>query len=97
MKTCDVKGCTMDGIWNPVLVVWAPNHRGVPIRPRVGLRLCELHRRTTKLEDILSDEIWSAICLACDTHGKVRPDRRLTGLEFAPAVDDLRDAPELRQ
>lgn len=96
MKDCQVVGCTMAGVWNPVILLWAPNSQGKPCASRLGLYVCELHRRQTKLEDLLTDDLWDTFVKHMKTYGLVEPDRRLTTLDFAPAVDDLKNAPEVQ-
>jgi hypothetical protein len=82
----------MDGVWNPVLVVWAPNYRGEPARVRMNLNVCELHRRQTNLEELLTDTMWAFIDRTITDMGKVRPDRRLTNLDFVKADDNFFNA-----
>ena len=85
MAKCDRLGCIMEGVWNPVLVVWAPNYRGEPARVRINLNICELHRREIRLEYFLTDMMWGMIESNIAKMGRILPDRRLTNLDFDKA------------
>lgn len=84
MKTCQRKGCFLEGHWMPVLKVWAPERRGEPAELAINLRVCEIHRRTASIDDYLCDRGWEQIIKAFRRAGAAEPDRRLVQLEFRP-------------
>lgn len=77
----------MDGIWLPILLLWAEGNRGGPnILRYEDLFLCELHKRVAVLEDFLPDadhpDGWELLCEISKSRGYPPPERRLTMLEF---------------
>lgn len=83
--TCDRLGCACPAAWSVALDLWpAPPYDGPPAVMRFNLRVCETHRASLRLSDVVTDEGWRFIVEAFTRLGRARPVRDRTQLRFEP-------------
>jgi hypothetical protein len=83
MVTCDFIGCARPAAWGVGLHLWpAPPYNGPPSVPYLDLRVCESHRASLRLHDVVTDEWWQFIVNAFMRLGRARPVRDRTQLYF---------------
>lgn len=86
---CARESCAAPARWYPVLLLFAPRRlfpHAPPARGICGVPVCDGHRDTVTLEDLLTDEGWLRIVTGFHAARKAIPDRRDTRLEFI-AID----------
>jgi hypothetical protein len=67
------------------LHLWpAPPYDGPPAVVRFNLHVCEAHRASLRLNDVVTDEGWRFIVDAFMRLGRARPVRDRTQLRFEP-------------
>lgn len=76
--------CAGDGRWHPVLKVPARHHEHAPAKVVLGLFVCDEHKRSSTLEDYLTDEAWERISKGIVAAGRLEPERKLTTLSWEP-------------
>lgn len=80
---CTTPGCVSGkhGIWQPVLVVLAPQALDAPVHVPIELRLCDACKAEATLDDFLTDGIWLQV-LSVWPGTDWPPVRRLTTLQW---------------
>jgi hypothetical protein len=83
------EACPNPGIWQPVLLIYAPYIHGFnePVRAALGLAVCGEHKDSAVVADFLSDEGWAQIADGFRQIGRVDPDRRRTQLAWRSYAD----------
>jgi hypothetical protein len=85
MVTCDFIGCARPAAWGVGLHLWpAPPYDGPPAVLYFDLRVCDAHRASLRLHDVVTDEGWRFIVDAFMRLGRARPVRDRTQLRFEP-------------
>lgn len=80
---CNKAGCPNDTKYQIVILVYAPKDYGSqPAAGLMGLFVCEEHKETTKIEDVIDDNGWKQIEQSFIQAGKHPPERKLTKLQF---------------
>jgi len=78
---CQRKGCDRPALWHPILSLRV--HLDHPLAlAKIPLALCDDHKRSTKVEDLLCDEGWAAISTEFASRGHALPHRELTTLAW---------------
>jgi hypothetical protein len=86
--SCAKTGCQEKGVWIPELYFWAcRQHKESPVGEPAktlfhDLHLCEEHKNSTVIEDIMDDKGWAFIQRSFMKVGKAIPERELTELHF---------------
>lgn len=104
-KKCDVRGCDGPGDWR--LVFRIPPPAGTCADPMLvaaeaptSILVCSTHAKDTKVEDVLTDDVFEAICEGIARNSKVRPLREDVVLDAVhrsdPRFDEL-DPDRIRQ
>lgn len=84
---CSRKGCAHAARWVPILVVAAKIRPNATARGRLtNLVLCEAHKATTTVDDLVTDLGWNAILAKFMAKGLAKPHRSLTRVEFEELV-----------
>lgn len=88
-KKCDMKDCAEEGAWIPSLVFYA--HRSLkndtPLVSWFKLWVCDAHRDSMTVGDVLSDDGWNKIARSLQICGRAVPDRSRTKLRFNKPED----------
>lgn len=87
--TCSLAGCKWPPRWRPVLLIIparAPDDFP-PDEIELGAVLCERHRQTTRVDELVTPTTWGTICYAQGRRGAPMPDAgrmRVGWLDVAP-------------
>lgn len=84
MPICQARGCLAPALFRPILLLPAPApyEDAPPLRAALGLVVCELHRRRTTLDDLLTAAGYRKIAAACAAAGVLPPDPAGAQLEW---------------
>lgn len=81
---CAFRGCPWHGIYKPILLMRAEAN-SPPLKVELDVVVCGIHTRNVGPEEYLSDKGWEIVCGILPP-GTIRPDRKLTTLEFELAI-----------
>jgi hypothetical protein len=81
---CTREGCDRPAVWEPCLVIYAIGHPDAPpARGRcIGLGVCDEHRKTLTVDDLVTPAGWSMISDKFAEVGVAEPDRGKVEVEF---------------
>jgi len=85
MELCNKEGCKNEAHWNPGFLLYAPaDYKSHPIQTALGLKICDSHKETMVLSDVMTDAGWKSIMAGLKKLGtmRVEPERALTKLFF---------------
>lgn len=78
---CDRIDCIAEARWMPVLRLRV-RKGGPAVAAQIGLRICDEHRRTSTLDDVMGDAGWKQLVDNITAQGLVAPKREHTELTF---------------
>lgn len=87
METCSWKGCSSPATHRPTLRFWAIGHPKIPgksANAELQFGVCEPCGKALKVDDVVGDEGWQAICAGLQSVGKAMPDRGSLELILEP-------------
>lgn len=81
-----MKDCPNEGLWVPSLIFYA--HRSLkndtPLVTYYKLFVCDEHKKTMRVEDVLTNEAWNKIAKTLQIMNRAVPDRSRTKINFCP-------------
>lgn len=80
-QTCNRVGCDRDAEYRVGLKVF-PRQGNIPAEGWTGLLVCDQCRGLVKVEEIVTDEMWSRLTSSFGRLAKAAPSRERTQLQF---------------
>ena len=56
---CDRKECSKNPTWQMALRI--PSGRGFPVEMKLGIWVCDEHKKSAKIDEIMGDEGWAYV------------------------------------
>lgn len=83
-RFCNKTGCNALSVWRVGFTLLLRGWEHVPVPAYLGLVVCDEHKASMKLEDVLTDDGWNGIAEGFRAIARPVPTRELTTLRFEP-------------